>query len=264
MFDLFHGLDLWVGLSLVLALTFVLAFEFINGFHDTANAVATVIYKGHAAPGGGAVGDLQFSRRAAGRRGRGLCHRPPAAGRAADQRGYRTRPGHGVRHAGRRHRLEPGYLVLRHPRLQLAHADRLHPGRGPGQCADHRPATGRRRQLGQGHRYRPVAGGLAGGGLPDRGRPAAGAQALATAVEDAQDARATARTGQQEAPAVLEPPGAGAVGDGRELRARLERWPEGHWPDHAGADRHRARQFRAGHQQHHLPDRAHPRRRHAP
>ncbi|MCP1642566.1 low-affinity inorganic phosphate transporter [Pseudomonas citronellolis] len=44
MFDLFSGLDLWVGISLVLALGFVLAFEFINGFHDTANAVATVIY----------------------------------------------------------------------------------------------------------------------------------------------------------------------------------------------------------------------------
>ncbi|KJK01744.1 nuclease PIN [Pseudomonas sp. 21] len=44
MFDLFSGLDLWVGISLVLALAFVLAFEFINGFHDTANAVATVIY----------------------------------------------------------------------------------------------------------------------------------------------------------------------------------------------------------------------------
>lgn len=44
MFDLFAGLDAWVGLSLILALTFVLAFEFINGFHDTANAVATVIY----------------------------------------------------------------------------------------------------------------------------------------------------------------------------------------------------------------------------
>ncbi|UXY14350.1 inorganic phosphate transporter [Chitiniphilus purpureus] len=44
MFDLFSGLDPWVALSLVLALTFVLAFEFINGFHDTANAVATVIY----------------------------------------------------------------------------------------------------------------------------------------------------------------------------------------------------------------------------
>ncbi|GAA0223864.1 inorganic phosphate transporter [Castellaniella daejeonensis] len=44
MFDLFSGLPLAVGLSLVLALALVLVFEFINGFHDTANAVATVIY----------------------------------------------------------------------------------------------------------------------------------------------------------------------------------------------------------------------------
>lgn len=44
MFDIFTGLDFWVAASLVLALAFVLAFEFINGFHDTANAVATVIY----------------------------------------------------------------------------------------------------------------------------------------------------------------------------------------------------------------------------
>ncbi len=44
MLDLFSGLTIAVGLSLVLALLFVLAFEFINGFHDTANAVATVIY----------------------------------------------------------------------------------------------------------------------------------------------------------------------------------------------------------------------------
>ncbi|MGB6007215.1 inorganic phosphate transporter [Castellaniella sp.] len=44
MFDLFSGLPLAVGFSLVLALTLVLVFEFINGFHDTANAVATVIY----------------------------------------------------------------------------------------------------------------------------------------------------------------------------------------------------------------------------
>ncbi|MCY1483934.1 Low-affinity inorganic phosphate transporter 1 [compost metagenome] len=44
MFDLLSGLDAWVLVSLVLALGFVLFFEFINGFHDTANAVATVIY----------------------------------------------------------------------------------------------------------------------------------------------------------------------------------------------------------------------------
>lgn len=44
MFELLSGLDAWVLVSLVLALGFVLFFEFINGFHDTANAVATVIY----------------------------------------------------------------------------------------------------------------------------------------------------------------------------------------------------------------------------
>jgi len=44
MLDLFTGLTVAVGVSLILALAFVLAFEFINGFHDTATAVATVIY----------------------------------------------------------------------------------------------------------------------------------------------------------------------------------------------------------------------------
>lgn len=41
---LFTGLDLHTGLLLLLALGFVLFYEAINGFHDTANAVATVIY----------------------------------------------------------------------------------------------------------------------------------------------------------------------------------------------------------------------------
>lgn len=44
MLDMFTGLDFTVGLALFLSLAFVLAYEFINGFHDTANAVATVIY----------------------------------------------------------------------------------------------------------------------------------------------------------------------------------------------------------------------------
>jgi len=44
MLELFSGLDLRLALTLVLSLGFVLTFEFINGFHDTANAVATVIY----------------------------------------------------------------------------------------------------------------------------------------------------------------------------------------------------------------------------
>lgn len=44
MLHLFAGLDFHTGLMLILALVFVLFYEAINGFHDTANAVATVIY----------------------------------------------------------------------------------------------------------------------------------------------------------------------------------------------------------------------------
>lgn len=44
MLNSFSGLDPWVSVGLILALAFVLSFEFINGFHDTANAVVTVIY----------------------------------------------------------------------------------------------------------------------------------------------------------------------------------------------------------------------------
>ncbi|GAA0506489.1 inorganic phosphate transporter PitA [Tatumella terrea] len=44
MLHLFAGIDISTGLLLVVALLFVLFYEAINGFHDTANAVATVIY----------------------------------------------------------------------------------------------------------------------------------------------------------------------------------------------------------------------------
>lgn len=44
MLDMFTGLSFSFGLALFLSVAFVLAYEFINGIHDTANAVATVIY----------------------------------------------------------------------------------------------------------------------------------------------------------------------------------------------------------------------------
>ena len=44
MLEMFTGLSFALGFALFLSLAFVLAYEFINGFHDTANAVATVIY----------------------------------------------------------------------------------------------------------------------------------------------------------------------------------------------------------------------------
>ena len=40
---------------LVLGVLFALSFEFVNGFHDTANAVATVIYTHSLSPAQAAV-----------------------------------------------------------------------------------------------------------------------------------------------------------------------------------------------------------------
>src|SRR5450432_1548730 len=45
------GIDLPTGILLCLALLLALSFEFVNGFHDTANAVATVIYTNSLKPG---------------------------------------------------------------------------------------------------------------------------------------------------------------------------------------------------------------------
>ena len=44
MADIFGSLTGWTLVLLVLALLLAFSFEFVNGFHDTANAVATVIY----------------------------------------------------------------------------------------------------------------------------------------------------------------------------------------------------------------------------
>ena len=44
------GIDMPTALLLFLALALALSFEFVNGFHDTANAVATVIYTNSLKP----------------------------------------------------------------------------------------------------------------------------------------------------------------------------------------------------------------------
>src|SRR5262245_66432459 len=45
-----ESLPVATGLFLILALLMALGFEFVNGFHDTANAVATVIYTNSLRP----------------------------------------------------------------------------------------------------------------------------------------------------------------------------------------------------------------------
>src|SRR4030043_182404 len=44
------GLDLGLTILLILCILAACTFEFINGFHDTANAVATVIYTNSLKP----------------------------------------------------------------------------------------------------------------------------------------------------------------------------------------------------------------------
>src|SRR5208283_1806153 len=45
-----HPVSIYPFVLLGLALAIALGFEFVNGFHDTANAVATVIYTNSLAP----------------------------------------------------------------------------------------------------------------------------------------------------------------------------------------------------------------------
>src|SRR4051812_46095090 len=74
----------WPFILLGLALLIALGFEFVNGFHDTANAVATVIYthtlEPHMAVGDGpASGTLSAGRRPAAPRPSASFSRRPAS-----------------------------------------------------------------------------------------------------------------------------------------------------------------------------------------
>ena len=137
-------------LLLFVALLIALGFEFVNGFHDTANAVATVIYT-HSLPAHIAVvwsgvfnllGVLWLLGR------RRLRHRLAAAGRADPAGRLERRLRHGLRAADRRHHLEPRHLVFRPPGLELARADRLGDRRRHRQPADAWPAAAPRASIG--------------------------------------------------------------------------------------------------------------------
>ncbi len=74
--------SVWPYVLLGMALAIALGFEFVNGFHDTANAVATVIYTQLAFTevGGSAIGAMQPGRRAAFFRNSGVCGGDAATG----------------------------------------------------------------------------------------------------------------------------------------------------------------------------------------
>ena len=150
------GIDLPTAILLCLAILLALSFEFVNGFHDTANAVATVIYTHTLKPNQAVVwsgmwnliGVLTSSGR------RGLRHRRAAAGGTGDQCRIRRRLRHGVCAAAFVDHLEPGHLVPGPAGLQLTYLDRLDRRRRFDELPDEPgQRIRRRRQLGQGGRH---------------------------------------------------------------------------------------------------------------
>ena len=119
-------------LLLGFALLIALGFEFVNGFHDTANAVATVIYT-HSLPPHMAVrlvGSMQFHRRAGIQRRRCVRHHFAAAGRTDPAGGIQRRFFHGLCFADCGHSVESRYLVAWASGIVIAYDDRLdHRGR---------------------------------------------------------------------------------------------------------------------------------------
>ncbi len=104
-----HAVGFLPYFLLGVALLIALGFEFVNGFHDTANAVATVIYT-HSLPPNFAVvwsGLFNFGRRAGVEWRRRLRHHLAAAGGADPAGGLERGLRDGVRAADRRHPVEP-------------------------------------------------------------------------------------------------------------------------------------------------------------
>ena len=139
LWDALSQLSLQDQLFFAFALLVAFAFEFINGFHDTANAVTTVIYTKTLNPNPAVLysGVCNFL---------GVLLGGTAVAFAivnllpvdlliesASTRADRDGP---VAAAVRRD-LEPGDVVVRLAGFELAHADRFDPRSRPGQQPDH-------------------------------------------------------------------------------------------------------------------------------
>ena len=133
-----HSPTIMPYLLLGLALLVALGFEFVNGFHDTANAVATVIYTHSLEPHVAVVwsGFWNFIGvvLSSGAVAFGIMSLLPVE--LILQVGSGAGFCYGVRAADRGNHLESRDLVLRPAGVQLAHADRLDHRRGYCESAD--------------------------------------------------------------------------------------------------------------------------------
>ena len=128
-------------LLLFVALLIALGFEFVNGFHDTANAVATVIYTRSLPANIAVVWSGMFNLLgvlwSSGAVAFGIVSLLPVE--LILQVGIERRLCHGVRAADRGDHLESRHLVFRPARFEFAHTDRLGHRRRHRQRAPARP-----------------------------------------------------------------------------------------------------------------------------
>ena len=230
-------------LLLFVALLIALGFEFVNGFHDTANAVATVIYTrsmpAHIAVVWSGMFNLFGVLLSSGAVAFGIVSLLPVelilqVGSSAGLR-------HGVRASDRRHHLEHRHLVSRAAGLELAHPDRIDHGRRYHQRAVARPRRHLRCGLVAGHQYRQGAAVIAAIRFCVGGDPALCPQANPAA----RDTCAVRRAEGRPAAAVVDPRHPDPDLHAGQLLPRLQRRSEGHGPHHAHPDRHGADRLRA-------------------
>src|SRR3981189_3138223 len=225
-------------LLLLVALLIALGFEFVNGFHDTANAVATVIYT-HSLPAEFAVmwsGFFNFL-------GVLLSSGAVAFGIVS------LLPVELILQVGSSAGFAMVFALLIAAIIwnlgtwyfgfQFSYLDWFHHRCRRCQCPDARPRRHIRRRLGQGHRNRLRAAAVAARGFYLRCNSAAAAE------DDRPQSGAVRRAGRQQGAAALDPRPFDPDLHRRQRRARFERRPEGHGPDHADSDRHRADGLRA-------------------
>ena len=226
----------WPYVLLGVALLGALGFEFVNGFHDTANAVATVIYthslEPHIAVVWSGIWNFVGVLTSSGAVAFAIVSLLPVELILQVGKGGGLRDG--VCAADLRDPVESEHMVPRASGIEFAHADWIDHWRGRCESTDVCADGNERSGLGAGGQGVSGAADFSGGGIRVC-RPAA-----AVAESDGAGQAAVRGACRRGSAAVLDSRVADFDVHGRELLSRVERWAEGHGPDHADPDWHGA------------------------
>ena len=238
-----HFETIWPYVLLGVALLTALGFEFVNGFHDTANAVATVIYthsmEPHIAVVWSGMWNLIGVLTSSGAVAFTIISLLPVE--------LILQVGHGAGFAmvfallDCGHPLEPGHLVAWPAGLQLAHPDRFDHRRRSRQPVDEPQGLGHeRRRLGSGRRA------SSGRCSSRRSSVLCWPEALLFLLKKLIKVPELYKAPEGDAPPPFWIRGLLILTcTRRQLRPRLQRRPKGHGTHHAHPDRHRAYGLRA-------------------